>query len=102
MEKTVKKAADKAHNLDQASQTLRASAKRKWNIAYVLAASAFAIIIMAIGISILYQNHYALQSKNHIDCIIKDLTTPQAPGTTHKYIDIRSPLTADCNIKFTQ
>lgn len=103
MEKTVRKAADKAHNLDEASQTLRASAKRKWNIAYILAGIALAIVLLAIGISILYQNHYALQSRDHIDCIIKDLTTVPPPGTlptARKYIDPRSALTADCKIKF--
>lgn len=96
-----KKAANKAHALDEASQTLRASAKRKWSIAYILAGVAFTIIWVSIGISILYQNHYALQNKNHIDCIIKDLSTPQQPGTTHKYIDYRSILSNDCDIRFT-
>lgn len=100
-ERKVKTAADKAHNLDEASQILRNSAKRKWNIAWVLACTAF-FIILALGvIGIFYQNHYALQNKKHIDCIIKDLATPPPPGTpatARKYID---NLQTDCNIKFT-
>lgn len=105
MEKTVKRATDKAHALDEASQTLRASAKKKWNRAVISAVLAF-FILGSIGVvGLYYQNHYALESKNHIDCIIKDLSTPPPPGTSpnaRKYIDVRSTLSADCNIKFTQ
>lgn len=101
MADAVKRAVSKAHNLDEASQTLRASAKKKWNRAIVLAIIAF-MILLSIGIvGIFYQNHIATQSKNHIDCIIKDLSTPQAPGTTHKYIDYQTRLSSDCKIKFT-
>lgn len=45
------------------------------------------------------QNVIAAQNKQHIDCIIKDLATPQQPGTNHKFI---SDLSSQCNIKFTQ
>lgn len=104
MEKTIKKASDKAHNLDEASRTLRTSAKKKWNLAVVSASAAFFVLLIIGIVGLAYQNHYALQNKNHIDCIIKDLATPPPPGvppTARKYIDIRSTLTADCNIKFT-
>lgn len=97
----VKKAVDKAHALDEASESLRSSAKKKWNRAIILCVVAF-FILLGIGVvGILYQNHYARQSTQHIDCIIKDLSTPQKPGTTHKYIDIQSTLSKDCKIKFT-
>lgn len=105
MEKTIKRASDKAHHLDEASQILRASAKKKWNMAVVSASCGFAILLIIGLIGLAYQNHYALESKHHIDCIIKDLSTPPPAGTSpnaRKYIDIRSTLTADCNIKFTQ
>lgn len=105
MERTIKEASDKAHNLDEASQQLRASAKKKWNKAVVLASLAFFILLLVGIVGLAYQNHYALQSKNHIDCIIKDLATPPPPDaspTARKYIDIRSTLSADCKIKFTQ
>lgn len=101
----IKKAADKAHNLDEASQTLRASAKRKWNKALISFIVAFFILLFVGVIGIYYQNQVAGQSKRHIDCIIKDLATPPPKGASpnaKKYIDIRSTLTSDCNIKFTQ
>lgn len=60
-------------------------------------------LLLIVGIvGIFYQNHIATQNKQHIDCIIKDLSTPQKPGTDHKYIDYPSVLSKDCNIKFTQ
>lgn len=65
--------------------------------------SAFILIVVLLAtgvIGILYQNHYALQNKNHIDCIIKDLSTPTSPGTS-KHIDYQSVLNKDCKIKFT-
>lgn len=98
----VKKAASKAHALDEASQTLRSSARRKWNKAIIFAVAAFLILCVIGVVGIFYQVHYAYLNKQHIDCIIKDLSTPQKPGTTHKYIDYRSILSSDCNIKFTQ
>lgn len=103
MEKPTLVATDKAHHLDEASQILRASAKKKWNKAIISASLAFFTLLVIGIIGLAYQNHYALQNKNHIDCIIKDLATPlpaDAPNA-RKYIDIRSTLTADCNIKFT-
>ncbi len=104
MEKAVQNAVDKAHHLDEASQTLRASAKKKWNLSFIFAFAAFFVLLIIGIIGLAYQNHFALQNKNHLDCIIKDLATPPPPGTSptaRKYIDIRSSLTADCNIKFT-
>lgn len=101
----VRKATNKAHKLDNASEILRMSAKKKWNKAVISASVAFFILIIIGIVGLAYQNHYALQNKNHIDCIIKDLATPPPSGSSpnaKKYIDIRSTLTADCNIKFTQ
>lgn len=100
MEKAVKKASDKAHNLDKASEALRISAKKKWNRAIVLYSVAFFILLLVGVGGIIYQNYLANQSKNHLDCVIKDLSTPQKAGTTHKYIDYKSSLTKDCKIKF--
>lgn len=104
MEKA-KKASNLAHNLDEATQQLRASAKKKYNLSAISAALAFFVLIVLGLVGLAYQNHYALQNKNHIDCIIKDLATPPPPGTSptaRKYIDIRSTLSSDCDIKFTQ
>lgn len=91
---------EEIQHLDEATQAiilrLNKSDKRLKVSAFLLI-----IILLATGvIGILYQNHYALQSKNHIDCIIKDLATPQPPGTAHKYIDYQTSLTSNCKIKF--
>lgn len=57
-------------------------------------------LLLVVGIVGIYkQNSIASANKKHIDCIIKDLATPQKPGTSHKYI---VNLQTDCNIKFTQ
>lgn len=105
MERAVTRASNRAHTMEEENILLRKSAKRKWNIAWVLAIMGFLIILIGLAIGVFYQNYYALQNKKHIDCIIKDLSTPPPPGTSpnaKKYIDIRSTLTADCNIRFTQ
>lgn len=86
-------------HLDVATQAiilrLNKSDKRLKISAFVLV-----IILLATGVvGIFYQNHYALKSTQHIDCIIKDLSTPVKPGTT-KHIDYQSVLNKDCKIKF--
>lgn len=43
------------------------------------------------------QNQIATSNKQHIDCIVKLLATPQKPGTTHKFI---SNASQTCNINF--
>jgi hypothetical protein len=58
------------------------------------------LVLVAYGIH--QNNALSVKSNNHIDCIIRDLSTPQKAGTSHKYIDPRSALTRDCHIKFTQ
>lgn len=88
-------------HLDEATQTIilriDKNDRRLRFSAYI-----FMSILLIVGIiGIFYQNHLATQNKNHIDCIIKDLATPQKPGTQHKYIDSLNGLEA-CNIKFTQ
>lgn len=99
-ENAVKKAVNKAHALDEASEILRSSAKKKWNRAIILCCVAF-LVLLSIGVAgILYQNHYALQNKNHIDCIIKDLSTPLPAGAKSRVIDYQTRLQADCKIKF--
>lgn len=57
-------------------------------------------LILIFGtVGIYYQIHLASQSKQHIDCIIKDLATPLPQGSRSKYI---TDLQTDCNIKFVQ
>lgn len=53
---------------------------------------------LVIGVLGIYQqNNIATKNKQHIDCIVKLLATPQKPGTTHKFI---SDASEQCNIKF--
>lgn len=97
-ESNVKKATDKAHLLDKETQAVLSSVRRKntkamwwfiasWTILFVLAIAGLA-----------YQNQIARSNKNHIDCIVKLLATPQTPGTTHKFISNLS----QCSIKLTK
>ncbi len=58
-------------------------------------------VILILGtVGIYYQVHLATQNKQHIDCIIKDLSTPLPPGAKAKYIQYQTRLNADCKIKF--
>lgn len=60
-------------------------------------------VLLIVGlIGIYYQVKVATQSKQHIDCIIKDLSTPIPKGTPSKYIDYQSRLSSDCKINFTK
>lgn len=53
---------------------------------------------LVVGVIGIYeQNNIATNNKQHIDCIVKLLATPQKPGTTHKFITDASQT---CNIKF--
>lgn len=98
----VQQASDKAHFLDEETQAVFASVKNNFNKTFIWFVVSWTSLLV-IGVYGIYdQIHIFTQSKQHIDCIIKDLSTPQKPGTTHKYIDPRSSLTRDCNIKFTK
>lgn len=75
--------------------------RRHWRDVLVVMTTIFvfgSLVLVAYGIN--QNNRLATQSKQHIDCIIKDLSTPQPSGTTHKYIDYQTRLTSDCKIKF--
>ena len=66
-----------------------------------LSAYTFMSILLIVGIiGIFSQTHLAQQNKNHIDCIIKDLSTPLPPGDKARVIDYQTRLQADCKIKF--
>lgn len=96
-ESKVSTASAKAHSLDETTQHLRKSAKRKYNIALILGSIAF-LILLAVGvIGVVKQNQIANKNKTHIDCIVKLLATPQKPGTSHKFI---SDASQTCDIKF--
>ena len=59
------------------------------------------LVLVGIGVAGIYkQNQIAAANKDHIDCIIKDLSTPLPPGAKARVIDYQSRLTADCKIKF--
>lgn len=94
----VQRAATQAHILDEQTQALLQSVKHNNNRAVGWFVACWTTLLLLAVVGIIYQNHIAAQSKQHIDCIIKDLATPQKPGTTHKYIE---NLSTDCNIRFT-
>lgn len=98
----LEKKKEEIQHLDAATQAiigrLNKSDKRLKVVAFIIL-----VFLLTVGvIGILYQNHYALQNKKHIDCIIKDLATPPPKGTppdARKYI---ANLETDCQIKFTK
>lgn len=64
---------------------------------------ALILLLVALGVIGIYkQNQLAAQAKDHIDCIIKDLSTPIPANAKSKYIDYQTRLSADCHIKFVQ
>lgn len=62
----------------------------------------YCALLLAVLLGIFYQFQLAAKNTHHIDCIIKDLSTPPPKGTppdARKYI---SNLETDCNINFTK
>lgn len=95
----VVQASEQVKVLDEETQALLSSVKRNNTKAISWFIACWTILfLLAVG-GIWKQNLIAAQNKQHIDCIIKDLATPQKPGTQHKYIE---NLSTDCKIKFTQ
>lgn len=94
----VQKASVQVHVLDEETQALLNSVRSNNSKAVGWFVACWTILLILGVAGIVYQNHIAVQNKQHIDCIIKDLATPQKPGTTHKYIE---NLSTDCNIRFT-
>lgn len=91
--------------LDETTRELLASIEHKDKRSRQWQMFAFSALLLVGVIGIYKQNQIAGQSKKHIDCIIKDLATPppkNASPNAKKYIDIRSTLSSDCSIKFTQ
>lgn len=87
-------------HLDVATQAIIMRLNKSDNRLKVSAFILIVILLASAVIGIFYQNHYALQNKNHVDCIIKDLSTPLPPGAKARVIDYQTRLSADCKIKF--
>lgn len=83
--------------LDSTTRELLRSIEHKDSRRRFWATVAFLCLITVGIIGIYRQNQLADQNKQHIDCIVKLLATPQRPGTTHKFI---SDPVQTCNIKF--
>lgn len=88
------------HHLDAATQAIITKIDKNDRRLRVWAFATLTLLLIVGLVGIYKQNQIATQSKQHIDCIIKDLSTPQPAGTNHKYIDYQSQLSADCKIKF--
>lgn len=74
--------------------------KKHWrDMLVVLTAILVLGSLVLVGYGIRQNTELAAQSKQHIDCIIKDLATPIPTGSKSRYID---NLQTDCKIKFTQ
>lgn len=59
------------------------------------------LVLVGIGVAGIYrQNQIAVENKNHIDCIIKDLSMPLPAAAKARVIDYQAPLQADCKIEF--
>lgn len=95
----VEAASKEVHRLDIATQDLLESIRVKNKKALYWFITCWTILLCVAVYGVYKQVSIAAQSKQNIDCIFKDLSTPQQPGTQHKYI---SELSSQCNIKFTQ
>lgn len=82
--------------LDETTRELLASIERKDKRRRFWGTMAFLILFLTGITSVYYTIALSRQNKEHIDCIVKLLATPQKPGTTHKFISGDT-----CNIKFT-
>lgn len=87
-------------HLDEATQTIIMRIDKNDRRLRLSAYALLSLLLIVGVVGIFYQNHIATQSKNHIDCIIKDLSTPIPEGAKTKYIDYQTRLQADCKIKF--
>lgn len=96
---TIKPASQDPQNMAIEAALLSRTKNARKFILWASIATLLLIAILGIGVIGIYkQNQLALANKQHIDCIIKDLATPQKPGTSHKFI---SDLSTQCNIRFT-
>lgn len=105
-DKKVETAANKAHALDEAGQTLRENARKKWNKSLMAFIACF-LVLFGLGVasyirinqSITKQNEIAQQNKQHIDCVVKLFTTPLPKEARSRTIS--NPSTT-CNINFSK
>lgn len=93
----VTKAAKKASVLDEETQALLHSVRRKNSKALIWFVVCWTILFLLAVVGIYKQTQIANQSKNHIDCIVKLFSTPTPKDTRTKFI---SNAYTTCNIKF--
>lgn len=102
----IEKKSNQAHVLNDATQDLLHSVKKKnnkavgwfiisWTLLFVVAIITLIFVLRGIN----RQNYLAEQNTDHIDCIIKTLSTPIPKGSEHRVIEY---LSGECHIKFTQ
>lgn len=80
------KASDKAHAIDEATQSLIKSIETKDRRLRVWFVVSWTILLLIGIVGIYKQNQIANQNKQHIDCIVKLFVTPTPPNTLHKVI----------------
>lgn len=99
MAKTIlEKKSKEVQVLDETTQALLTSIENKDRKRRFWYTIAFFMLLTVGIVGVYYQNYLASQNKQHIDCIIKDLSTPLPQGSRSKYIQI---LSSECHIKFT-
>lgn len=98
MDNIAVQAADRAHSLDESSQQLLSSIKRKDNLFRIWFSLTWTILLILAIFGLYKQNEIANANKQHIDCIVKYFVTPLPPGKTHKLI---SDASNACHINFT-
>lgn len=89
-------AGDKARVLDEHTNHLLESVKKKNNKALAWFIVSWSVLFVLGVVGIFYQNRLATQNKNHIDCIVKLLATPSSPGQSRHITDLST-----CKIKVT-
>lgn len=98
METKIKEAAKKAHYLDDETQALLQSVKKKNNKAVAWFVICWSVLLVVGVGGICIQVAISDQNKKHIDCIVKLFTTPLPSSARSRAIE--NPSTT-CNIRFT-
>lgn len=98
-ETKVKKAADKAHYLDEQTRQVLTNVRKKNSKAVTWFIVSWTILlVLGIG-GIVQQNRIANQNKKHIDCVVKLFTVPLPIGARSRTLS--NPSTT-CNINFSK
>lgn len=94
MKQEADKASEVARVLDNETQALLASVRKKNALATVAFVVCWSILLLVGILGIYRQNQLATANQKHIDCIVKLLATPSHSGQTRRIFDLST-----CQIK---